>query len=139
MHRSFTPLIVTVLAGITLKIAGCSDPGASKLTGRWDLDSAKPLSSIDDSDGQGRMTIIFHRNGKLETITDFAMAEAHKEGRWSLVAYEPSESRAVVICYLNKEQIETEIKFEGNDKIKLIPPNIASTGKRLVFRRNTEK
>ncbi len=138
MHGSSVS-IVFVLASMAVHLCGCSNPGAVKLSGRWDLDSAKSLSAVDDDDGLGRMSIVFERSGKLETITDFAMAKARKQGNWSLVSYEPDEDRVVVICSINGEQIETKIQFVGDDKIKLIPPNIAATRKQLVFRRNTDK
>ncbi len=142
-------------------LSGCSQPGASRLTGRWELvpprqieqeHSESPPSDTTSADNQdlfdsvaggstqGRMSLVFHASGSIETFTDFPMAQAQKSGRWTVVSYDPENNHCVVRFKIETEpMIEVPITFVGEDRILLIPPNIAVLEKQLLFQRNTSK
>lgn len=154
-------LVVLSLGGAILLAIGCQNKTANRLVGRWDMQTPDEISqstarqsdpslaqvadntenlfnSVADGEPKGEMSIVFHRDGKLETFTDFPMARSHKKGRWSLVAADDPTQVATVICFLNDEQTETKITFVDDNLIKLVPPNISVLRQTLLFRRNLE-
>ena len=142
-------------------MAGCSDPQRQQLIGRWDLQVSSaaaleaPSQTVQDAleenqdfqdrltegDGTLEMALVFHGNGKLETMTGFAKGPSHKTGTWTWVEYDDSTKTALVHCTLVNERfpdspkLETEIVFIGEDLIRLVPPNIATLQQEMLFRR----
>ena len=144
---------------------GCQHEVASKLTGRWDMlppdqiapaagqatvdngTSAGEKATVDTEDlydsvaggeTNGTMSLVFHRNGMLETYTDFPMASTGKPkvGKWSIVSWDKKAEVATVRCDLFDEITETKVTFIDDNTIQLIPPNIAVLEMELRFRRN---
>lgn len=154
-----------LLLGFCFLATGCQNRAASKLTGRWDMlppeklkdsaskkvDSNKDASTekaandtedlidsiAEGDDSVGTMSLVFHRNGKLETFTDFPMASTGKPkvGTWKLKSWDESNQTAVLECDLFDELTETKVTFIDNDTIQLVPPNIAVLEMELRFRR----
>ena len=132
-----------------LVTAGCQHKAASKLAGRWDMQStevegqqaAENAQELHDYVGNGEstgtMSLVFHRNGKLETYTDFAMASSRKPkiGTWKLASWDEATQIAIIECELLDETTETRVLFVDDDTIELVPPNIAVLEQELRFRR----
>ncbi len=141
------PCLIT-LAAICLVSPGCLSPGASQLIGTWELqspdevggdpidppspDTSKKIADntndlyegVAEGDIAGKMSLIFRRNGSLETITDFPAAQSHKFWRWSMVSWDGQTRVARVRCQMGNETVETAITFVGQNTIQLVPPNI---------------
>lgn len=158
--------VITITCGfLVLACSGCQHEVASKLAGRWDMlppdeipaspdESAKATASpasekalgdtedlfdsVAGGDVTGTMSLVFHRNGQLETYTDFPMASTGKPkiGKWSILSWDADEKIATVRCDLFDEITETKITFIDDNTIQLIPPNIAVLEMELRFRRN---
>ncbi len=156
--------LLTLAIGIFF--SGCQNRAASKLTGRWDMlppeklddsesqtvdsnneadsrkahdDTESLINSIGEGDESvGTMSLVFHRNGKLETFTDFPMASTGKPkvGKWKLKSWDDSGQIAILECDLFDELTETRVRFIDEDTIQLVPPNIAVLEMELRFRRS---
>lgn len=162
LHSSF---LLTTCGFLLLASVGCQHEVASKLAGRWDMlppneipseskqntqreavaSSEKALDDTEDlydsvagGEVTGTMSLVFHRNGQLETYTDFPMASTGKPkiGKWSILSWDAAEKVATVRCDLFDEITETKITFIDDNTIQLIPPNIAVLEMELRFRRN---
>ncbi len=81
----------------------------------------------------GNMSLVFHRNGSLETITNFPVASSHKYWRWSMVSWDATSRVAVVRCQMGQESVETTITFIDQNTIQLVPPNIDVLQTQLRF------
>jgi hypothetical protein len=149
---------LTLLAVALPITCGCQHPVASKLSGRWDMlppealqgdaggeqdqqatDNASDLyDSVAGGESAGTMSLVFHRNGKLETFTDFPMASTGrpKVGTWSILSWDEPGRIATLKCTLLDEVTETRVTFIDDDTIQLIPPNIAVLEMELRFRRH---
>lgn len=151
-----------LLLATLLACTGCQNRVASKLAGRWDMlppeaitdeavernsdasenkavDNTEDLyNSIANGETAGSMSLVFHRNGKLETFTDFPMASSGKPktGRWKLKSWNEQQQVAVLECDLFDELVETSVRFIDDDTIQLVPPNIAVLKMEFRFRRN---
>ncbi len=93
------------------------------------------LDGVAEGETAGEMTLIFHRNGSLETITDFPAARSHKHWRWSMVSWDAVKRVAVVRCEMDPESVTTTIRFIDPETIQLVPPNIAVLETELQFTR----
>lgn len=147
--------LLAVLIGF---LSGCQHEAASKITGRWDMLPPEKISdnksdasnekaaantedlynSIAGGEVEGTMSLVFHRNGTLETLTDFPMASTGKPkiGKWSILSWDEESQVATLRCDLFDAVTETRITFIDDDTIQLIPPNIAVLEMELRFRRN---
>ncbi len=161
VKKTLALLIVFSVTGML----GCQHEVASKLTGRWDMlppdqiataggqakadgetssnekaaDATEDLyDSVAGGETNGTMSLVFHRNGKLETFTDFPMASTGKPkvGKWSILSWNKKAEVATVRCDLFDEITETKVTFIDDNTIQLIPPNIAVLEMELRFRRN---
>lgn len=165
LSRFHFNLLTLTIGFLVLACVGCQHEAASKLAGRWDMlppnkipsvpgkdDPAKTNSSSEKVLGDtedlydsvaggevtGTMSLVFKRNGQLETYTDFPMASTGKPkiGKWSILSWDAEAKVATVRCDLFDEITETKITFIDDNTIQLIPPNIAVLEMELRFRRN---
>ena len=160
LQLSKMQMTVTLLLLLVFGTTGCQNEAASKLVGRWDMLPPEKISdedagdteasdekAVDDTENlynsvaggeiEGSMSLVFHRNGKLETFTDFPMASTGepKVGKWSLLSWDENGQVATLRCDLFDEVTETRVTFIDDDTIQLIPPNIAVLELELRFRR----
>jgi len=158
--RFVKPIPALLLISLLVTLSGCQNRPASNLEGRWDLiladnfedgatdkngdsshkaadDTGDLFDSIAGGESVGTMSLVFHRNGKLETFTDFPMASTGKPkvGLWSLSSWDENSKVATLSCELMDEVTETTVTFVDDDTIQLIPPNIAVLKMELRFRR----
>lgn len=164
---SIHKLLVGLLSALILLSAGCQNRAASKLSGRWDLLPPEKIgdaseaektdldevaaqeraagntddlyNSLAEGETMGTMALVFHRNGKLETFTDFPMASLGrpKTGTWSVEAWDAKSSTVTIKSLLEPDHdpVITKIRFIDDDTIQLIPPNIAVLEMELRFGR----
>ena len=155
-----------VLLCLGLCSLGCGDANRSQLLGRWDLsalgdealdqtgepgenvirdameDNQDFQDQISDGDRSVKMSIVFHGNGKLETMTFFSKGPSTKTGKWTWLKYDEATHTGWIQCTLsdqrfqNDEKVETKIAFLGNDQIRLVPPNIATLEQEMLFHRS---
>ncbi len=130
---------------VCLLLAGCSSPERNMLIGQWQLEKAGKISSrignppnemTDDwstEDYGGRMLIVFHSSGKLETISQLGAIDRNKTGSWELLSYDRSTRMSQVRCVLNDQTTEHEIDWLDNGNMKMVPPNMAGTLTKLEF------
>lgn len=135
-------------------LAGCQPKMASKLQGRWELDESKSLATrmlgpdsklpggdLIDSAAQGladrarvSMVVEFGRGGKLTTETNVMGETSTKNGTWKLV--EHTENTAKVEFVLDEYEAQTiTVRFEDDDTIEMVPPNLAVLERKLMFKR----
>jgi hypothetical protein len=131
-------------------IAGCHGPLAKKLDGTWELDVEAQGDKENDADIEdgtstivdavaggdseaARMTLVFQKNGNLETITRFPSAGSHKHWKWSEVSWDEGKQTAVIRCEMGQETTQTVIVFRDVDTIELVPPNLDVLKTRLRF------
>ena len=152
--------IATTTLLLLVCIAGCQHSSASKISGRWDLvsheeinrsnpadnddsieqtieNTEKMFNSIAGGETVGSMSLVFHRNGKLETFTDFPMASTGrpKVGTWKFKSWDEAKQVIVIECDLFDEKTTTSIRFLDDNTIELVPPNLAVLETNLRFRR----
>lgn len=141
-----------ILLMILPALAGCHGPVTSKLAGTWDMDvkgvegtggdgevqdgTSTLVDAVADGDSEAAsMTLVFHKDGTLETITRFPSAGSHKHWRWSEVSWVESSQTAVIRCEMGEQSTQTEIVFRDTDTIELVPPNLDVLKTRLRFKR----
>ena len=134
-----------LIAGIVAcTLAGCGDANRAKIIGTWGIDSADNVMSrinqdtnedaLDEPD-EPRLQLVFHRNGKLETKTAMGEVSSHKTGVWVFASYDEPSQLMKISCDIQSQKTEHEIVFVDDQTIKLIPPNMAGTNKKLKFKR----
>ena len=139
-------LNMTVLA--CLLFCGCGDPQRSKLYGTWGIETADNLwqrlgeteiagtSADQPMMSRPRMQIQFRSDGELLTITEMGrMTPAPKQGSWELVAYDSATKQMKIKCTIGLQITEHEIQFIDDDRIELVPPNLAGLSMKLKFKR----
>ena len=115
------------------------------LIGQWKLEKAGRISNRignapnemtndrSTEDYGGRMLIVFHSSGKLETVTQMGAIDRNKTGSWELLSYDRSTRTSQVRCVLNDQTTEHEIDWLDNGNMKMVPPNMAGTLTKLEF------
>ena len=81
----------------------------------------------------GSLKIIFHQNGKLETITDLPGINTNKQGTWDWISFDPKTRIAKIKCVLNGQETEHDVAFDSRKEIELIPPNLAGLSGKVKF------
>lgn len=138
-------LMLALLAVTT----GCGDPDRARVVGRWEIssddkvldriDNATPLEdgSVDIEDSVAplppRMVVQFAHFGALETKTRISNSISEKNGTWSFVSFDPTKKTAVVQCELMGQKTEHELVFDGDNTVRMVPPNMAGTTRKLKF------
>ncbi|MEM7454553.1 MAG: hypothetical protein AAF456_09415 [Planctomycetota bacterium] len=144
-----------VLLALTAVLSGCGNPYRAKLTGKWELETAGSLSSRLDNDGssgddaadanagsgealpgESKMTIEFRSTGELITTTNIGSIDHSKTGTWELVSYDEATATATIKSILEMQETETLVKFENDDTIEMIPPNLAGLSLKHTFTRS---
>ena len=117
------------------------------LIGQWQIEKAGKLlnrigkgpdvSPVDDlaTMNDNQMLLVFHRNGKLETVTQMGSIDRKKAGTWELLEFEDADQTSLIRCILNDQTTEHEIVWLANGNLKMVPPNMAGTLTKLEFRR----
>ena len=145
-------VLFALLAAVSL--SGCEGP-AKKLIGVWRIDSGEELaermtadsgesrlgqlagdatkSIVGDDFVAGRMEVEFIRGGQLRTSTIVMNAPSEKRGTWVLEKVDGDVLS--VRCQIKDEQMLTRIRFEGDDTIHMIPPNINVLREEFRFQR----
>ncbi len=138
---------VGVLLILACMLAGCSSPEREMLIGQWQIEKAGKLmnrigkgpagSPADDlaTMADNQMRLVFHRNGKLETVTQMGSIDRKKAGTWELLEFENADQTSLIRCTLNGQTTEHEIVWLANGNLKMVPPNMAGTLTKLEFRR----
>lgn len=106
------------------------DSGESRL-GKLAGDAAKSL--IGDDFVAGRMEVEFMRGGQLRTSTIVMNAPSEKRGTWVLEKVEGDVLS--VRCQIKDEDVLTRVRFEGDDTIYMIPPNVNVLREEFRFKR----
>lgn len=128
---------------------GCGDADRARIVGRWEISSDdRVLERIDNAttpeDGSvdiedsaaplpPRMVVQFAQYGALETQTRISNSISEKNGTWSFVSFDPAARTAVVECELMGQTTEHELIFDGDNIVRMVPPNMAGTTKKLKF------
>lgn len=130
-----------------LMLAGCSSPERGMLIGQWQIEKAdKVLNRIDnnsnvssdpdDTDSRGgRMLLVFHSSGKLQTMTQMGAIDRGKTGSWELLEFNRAAQTSRIRCVLNGQTTEHQIEWLADGNLKMVPPNMAGTLSKLEFRR----
>ena len=148
------PLFGICVLVIAASLGGCSGVG-SKLIGVWRIDSGEELAERMTGDSgesrlgklagaaakslvgedfvAGRMEVEFIRGGQLRTSTIVMNQPSEKRGTWVLEKVEGDVLS--VRCQIKDEQMLTRIRFEGDDTIHMIPPNISVLREEFRFNR----
>ena len=136
-----------LLLVVISSLAGCSDPQRSQIVGTWQLEKPDQISeritnpandtadNNSDSVDQNRMEIVFRRGGGLVTKTKMGSIDREKSGTWELIQVNESERTATVSCTIQSQTTEHEIELLEQGRLKMVPPNMAGTETRLIFRR----
>ena len=141
-----------VWVGLVLSLpvlAGCADSNRAPLSGRWELATPEKLAgrlgpesqkgtaeTADTGSAAGmKMVLEFGSWGELKTVTRVGAIDREKMGRWEVIERAPDGSRMTIRCTLNRQTTEHDVEFLEEDRIRLIPPNLAGTKGRLEFRR----
>jgi len=148
-----------LLAGVlaTVSQSGCSDPNAARLIGEWGIDTpnsvlrrlgeesgevsedastTEPADQTETETASHKMRIQFRGNGTMTTITTMGRVTPEpKQGRWSLQSWDETTQILKIECTLAGQATEHEIEFLGEDKIRLVPPNMAGLSMKLKFKR----
>lgn len=134
---------------VVLLLAGCLGPHQSKIVGRWQLEDpdrisrriggdAPPISDIEQeprSDAGNRMLVEFRRGGGLRTVTQMGQIDREKTGTWQWVAFDEANNTATLRCTIQGETTELEIDVLEGGNLRMVPPNMAGTRRKLEFRR----
>lgn len=130
-----------------LMLAGCSSPERDMLIGQWQIEKAgkilnrignDPNDSADKmttDDGAGRMLLVFHTSGELQTVTQMGAIDRGKTGSWELLEYNRLGETSRIRCVLNGQTTEHQIEWLTSGNLKMVPPNMAGTLTKLEFRR----
>ena len=128
-----------------LLLAGCSSPERDMLVGQWQIEKAgKILNRIandpneaadtkENDSSSGRMLLVFHSSGKLQTITQMGAIDREKTGSWELLEYDRLGETSRIRCVLNGQSTEHPIEWLTNGNLKMVPPNMAGTLTKLEF------
>lgn len=131
-------------------LVGCGDPNRSRIIGTWGIERADTvMSRISQADSETvdgeveteldssppRMTLRFLRKGRLETSTNMGSVTQEKLGTWKLVAFDETTNTMTLLCDIQNQESEHEVKFLDQETIKLVPPNMAGTTMKLKFKR----
>lgn len=144
---------------VPILLTGCMNEGASKLVGTWSMQALETLEQAErsraggpagqaenvrentailldgvaDGDSRGSMTLVFQRNGQLQTVSDFPNLQSDKTWTWQTVEWDAANSVLKIRCQRQLESVETAIAFIDENTIQLIPPNIDGLGTELRF------
>ena len=138
------PKVFTIICAFMLSIllAGCGDPNRSKIIGIWELESTASIASrFKDNDTESsnnndsRMCVEFRSDGVLKTQTLMGSVDRQKEGTWTLLSFDESNSTMRLKCILGMQETEHEIELLDEDAIQMIPPNMAGVEMQLRFNR----
>ncbi|MEE2826457.1 MAG: hypothetical protein VYE64_07495 [Planctomycetota bacterium] len=136
---------IAMLLVSTCMLAGCTSPEREMLVGQWRIEAAgKILNRIGQSASitpesspeeveQNQMLLVFHANGKLETITQMGAIDRKKTGTWELLEFREAAQTSFIRCNLNGQTTEHEVDWLTNGNLKMVPPNLAGTRIKLEF------
>lgn len=126
-------------------LSGCGGELDSRLTGKWKLAQPELLAgkvgqdlateAAELSAETPPMVIEFGAHGSLRTATRMGGIQSDKTGTWEVKSVGPP---LVIAFVLAGTAAETEIEWNGEDQIKMVPPNMAGLTMKLVFQRSTD-
>lgn len=130
-------------------VSGCGDSNRAKIIGTWGIDQADTVMSRFDRSGAEMndraadsesadppgMLLFFRGNGQLETSTSMGVVKQDKKGNWKMVSFDPVADSMTISCEIQTQESETVIEFIDQDTIRLVPPNMAGTTMKLIFKR----
>ena len=145
-HSSASRLVSILMLALLASLAGCSDPAAAPLIGRWQVsDPNRVAGRVNQDDPEilpksademgSRMTIEFKRMGGLRTTTRMGNVQQEKIGEWRIAGTNDDTERLQIECDLSGQTTECEVEFLEDGRIRLEPPNMAGTNLKMTFER----
>lgn len=132
-------------------IAGCTDPQATRLVGRWVLekpdrvmdrigsdapDSGPETDSIDDSNSTPRMAITFFSDSTFQTQTAMGNVNREKNGAWQVISLDEVGHKMTIRCTIGSDETDHSIELINGSTIRLVPPNMAGLTMKMRFVRD---
>ena len=125
-------------------LAGCQDPEAAKLFGKWTMDKADQLaqrittdSSDEDASTVAMMSLHFKSGGRLETVTKLGKIDSRKTGHWRVMPSDDENTNNTKIeCSIDQVVSQHEVRWIDDATIRMTPPNMSGQKLIMKFRRS---
>ena len=145
-----------------LLLSGCVNENRQKIVGSWTMIKADRLAqrvnvtpesseggsavSLESNPAQPvpvvetelpMMTLDFRSNGQLVTTTKLGNINSAKNGRWTMVSFDPPATMNIE-CFLDEQSDQArqlEVKWIDDQTIRLTPPNMSGQKMKLNFRK----
>jgi hypothetical protein len=120
-------------------VSGCGNSERQKLVGKWSLDHSnrieERIAEAEDFSDASKMLLEFRGNGSLKTTTKMGGIDGQKSGSWKLVGFDEATQTMTVECTIGMQVTQQTIEFLDQNRIKLVPPNMAGLSLKLEFQR----